>query len=149
MDNNENKETSNKTRIIIDPIIQETEQVAQQTESVHVHTEKLGARTIVATVFGFIEILIGLRFILKLFGANPNSGFIKFMNGLTGFLVYLFKGIFAERAFGSGYAVFEPASIVAMVIVAIIAWVVLKLITNKSNKHVDQTSFTSGTRSEK
>lgn len=144
MENNDNK-----TRIIIDPVIQESKQVVQQTETVHAHTEKLGARTIVITVFGLVEILITLRFLLKLFGANPESTFVKILNGITGVFVYLFKGIFAERPFGSGYAVFEPASIVAIIVVAIIAWVVLRLLTNKNNKHVDQTSFASGTKIEK
>lgn len=147
MDDNDKK--IYKETQIVEPVIQETEQVAQQTKRVHEHTEKLSAKTIVATLFGLVELLIGLRFALKLLGANPNSGFVKFMNGLTGFFVNLFSGIFAEKSFGGGSAVFEPASIVAMIVVAIIAWVVLKLMAHSSNKHIDETSFTSGTRLEK
>ncbi|MHB1454255.1 MAG: hypothetical protein ACYCYM_09940 [Saccharofermentanales bacterium] len=120
-----------------------TEPVSQQTQTVKTHTENLGARNIVGAFFGLVEILIGFRFVLKLFGANTGSGFVQFMNGITGFFVNLFKGIFAETSIGSGNAVFEPASIIAMIVVALIAWFVFKLMTPKSEKRTDQTSFTS------
>lgn len=124
------------------PVVQNTGPVSQQTETVKTHTENLGARNIVGAFFGLVEILIGFRFVLKLFGANTGNGFVQFMNGVTGFFVDLFKGIFAETAIG-GNAVFEPASIIAMIVVALIAWFVFKLMTPKSDKRTDQTSFTS------
>lgn len=125
------------------PVVQNTEPVSQQTESVKTHTENLGGRNIVSAFFGLVEILIAFRFVFKLFGANTGSGFVQFINGATGFFVDLFKGIFAEVSFGGGNAVFEPASILAMIIVALIAWFVFKLMTPKSEKRTDQTSFTS------
>ena len=125
------------------PIVQTTEPVSQQTQTVKTHTENLGARNIVGAFFGLIEILIGFRFVLKLFGANTGSGFVQFMNGVTGFFVNLFRGIFAEVSIGGGNAVFEPASIIAMIVVALVAWFIFKLMTPKSDKRTDQTSFTS------
>ncbi|MHB8962950.1 MAG: hypothetical protein ACYC5K_07320 [Saccharofermentanales bacterium] len=125
-----------------EPVVHHTEPVSQQTQSVKTHTENLGGRNIVSAFFGLVEILIGFRFLFKLFGANTGSGFVQFINGATGFFVNLFKGIFAEVSFGDN-AVFEPASILAMIIVALIAWFVFKLMTPKSEKHTDQTSYTS------
>lgn len=126
-----------------EPIVHHTEPVSQQTQSVKTHTENLGGRNIVSAFFGLVEILIAFRFLFKLFGANTGSGFVQFINGATGFFVNLFKGIFAEVSFGGGNAVFEPASILAMIIVALIAWFVFKLMTPKSEKRTDQTSYTS------
>lgn len=126
-----------------EPIMHHTEPVSQQTQSVKTHTENLGGRNIVSAFFGLVEILIAFRFVFKLFGANTGSGFVQFINGATGFFVNLFRGIFAEVSFGGGNAVFEPASILAMIIVALIAWFIFKLMTPKSEKRTDQTSFTS------
>lgn len=117
----------------------------QQTKSVKTHTENLGGRNIVAAFFGLIEILIAFRFVLKLFGANAGNGFVKFLYTLTGYFVNLFKGIFAEVTIGSGKAVFEPASIIAIIIVAFIAWFIFRLMTPKKEQITDKTSYTSST----
>ena len=142
MDNND--QNTNQYTVTSTQNTQHSEPVTHQTQTVRKHTEQLGARNIVAAIFGLIEILIVMRFVLKLFGANINNGFVIFMNSLTGFFVNLFKGIFAERAFGNGYAVFEPASIVALIVVALIAWFVLRLMTRNNDKRTEQTSVTAG-----
>jgi hypothetical protein len=77
-------------------------------------------------LFGFLEILLAIRLLLKLAGANVASGFVSFIYGITGILVLPFRGIFGQ-AYASG-SVFEPATIVAIFVYMLIAWGIVKLI---------------------
>src|ERR1700730_10486181 len=73
-------------------------------------------------IFGLIEGLIVIRLVLKLLGANPAAGFAQFMYGITGPLVAPFYGLFGNpSAQGS---VLELHSIVALVVYALLAWVI-------------------------
>ena len=42
---------------------------------------------IMYTLLGILEILLGLRFALKLIAANPDSGFTVFIYGITGLFI--------------------------------------------------------------
>ncbi len=78
-----------------------------------------------------VEILLAFRLILKLTGANPVSGFVSFIYGLTQIFVLPFRGIFSA-ATTQGLettAVFEPATVVAMVVYAVLAWMIVQLFT--------------------
>jgi len=68
---------------------------------------------------GLIDVLVGLRFLLKLFGASTESPFVALLYVITGVLVAPFRGIFPVS--GQGAFVFEPASLVALVIYPLIA----------------------------
>src|SRR5579859_2220607 len=77
-------------------------------------------------IFGLIEGLILIRFILKALGANPSAGFAEFMYGITAPLVLPFSGLFGNpSAQGS---VLELHSIVALVVYALLAWLIGKLV---------------------
>lgn len=123
------------------------EPITRQTETVNTQTESQTAKRIVGTIFGAIEFLIALRFILKLFGANPDNAFIKFMYSITGIFTVIFDGIFAKVRIGgaNSVAVFEPSPLVAMVIIGLIAWFVLKLMTPQKDKRIEKTEVTSNT----
>lgn len=71
-------------------------------------------------VTGVVDVLIGLRFLLKLLGASQASSFTVFIYGVTEPLVAPFRGIFPEGARQT--FVFEPAALVAIVIFALIGW---------------------------
>src|SRR5690349_15358411 len=47
-------------------------------------------------IFGLIEGLIAVRFVLKALGANPSAGFAEFIYGITGVLVAPFMGLFGN-----------------------------------------------------
>jgi len=130
-----------------DPVVQHKEPVTHSTETINTHVEGQNARRITGAVFGAIEIILAFRFAFKLFGANPDSEFVKFLYGITGIFVNIFKGIFAEIPLGGSdsNAVFEPSSILAIIIVALIALLVFKLMTPK-DKSTNLTSSTSTTR---
>lgn len=73
-----------------------------------------------------IEVLLALRFFFYLFGANPESPFLRFIYGLSGIFVFPFKGIFP--AFAEGVAVFDWSVLVAMAIYALITVGIIRLI---------------------
>ena len=76
-------------------------------------------------VFGLIEGLILIRFVLKALGANPSAGFAEFIYGITYPLVAPFVGLFGNpQAQGS---VLEMHSIVALIVYALLAWLLGKL----------------------
>lgn len=77
-------------------------------------------------VTALIATLIALRFALKLLGASPQAEFVAFVYGVSAPLVAPFRGIFADSA--QGFFVFEPSSLVAMVIYLLIGWGLVALI---------------------
>ncbi|MBV9324274.1 MAG: YggT family protein [Chloroflexi bacterium] len=77
-------------------------------------------------VFALIEGLIAIRLILKALGANPNAGFAQFIYGITTPLVAPFLGLFANPTYQT--SVLELSSIVALIVYALIAWLLGKLV---------------------
>ena len=55
---------------------------------------------IVRTLLVILEILLGMRFVLHLIAANPDSGFAVFIYGITGVFVAPFKGLIGTPASG-------------------------------------------------
>jgi YGGT family len=76
-------------------------------------------------IVGFIDTLIAIRFVLRLFGANP-APFVRFMYDLTWPLVAPFHGIFNTSQVGR--SVFEAESLVAIAIYTLIGWGIVSLI---------------------
>lgn len=108
-------------------------QVEQQTKQVNTEVKADGksmVSNIIWYIFGIIGILLIFRFILKLFGANPESGFVDFIYSLTGILSGPFDNIFGvTTAKGDVVAsVFEPSILVAIVVYGLVAWGIVKLL---------------------
>lgn len=80
---------------------------------------------------GFIEIILILRFALKLFGANPANSFVDLVYSVTGVLTAPFDSIFGvvQQTAGNVSSVFEPSILVAAVIYALIGWGIVKLLS--------------------
>jgi multisubunit Na+/H+ antiporter MnhF subunit len=76
-------------------------------------------------IVGFIDTLIAIRFLLKLFGANP-APFVRFMYDVTWPFVAPFHGIFNTDQVGR--SILEPESLVAIAIYTLIGWGVVSLI---------------------
>lgn len=88
------------------------------------------ARRLIYYVLGLLEILLAFRLILKLLGANPGSGFVAFIYSITHIFLTPFTAIF-RSAVTDGIettAVFEPSTMIAMVVYALIAWGIVKLL---------------------
>ena len=77
-------------------------------------------------VFGLIEGLIAIRFVLKALGASPSAGFAQFIYGITGPLVAPFAGLFGNPS--SQGSVLELNSIVALIVYGLLAWLLGKLV---------------------
>jgi YGGT family protein len=73
-------------------------------------------------LFGVLEALIALRIGLKLIGANPESPIVALIYGLTFMFLFPFEGLVASPTVGG--MVLEISSMFAMLIYALIAWVV-------------------------
>jgi hypothetical protein len=77
-------------------------------------------------LFGILEGLLGIRFILSLLGANPDAGFARLIYGITRPFIAPFVGLFGTPTFGG--SVFEGNALVAILIYALIAWVLVKVV---------------------
>jgi hypothetical protein len=94
------------------------------------------AAYLVYFLVGVVETLLGFRFVLRLLGANPVSGFVRFVYSITQLLILPFEGIF-RRAATTGVettAFFEPATLVAMVVYALVGWGIIQLIAIMAGK---------------
>jgi len=85
---------------------------------------------IIYYVLGAIEILLAMRLVFKLLGANPSSSFVSFIYTISQGLLIPFHAIFRSAATQGieTTAVLEPSTIIAMVVYALIAWGFVKLI---------------------
>ena len=81
---------------------------------------------VIWSVLGLLEILLGFRFMLKLFGANPDSGFGAFLYGITGPFIAPFTGL--TPSWESGASMLEVTTLVAMAVYALIFWGVVYVI---------------------
>ena len=84
------------------------------------------AAAVVWFVVGVVEIFIAARFLGKLFGASAHSAVVNFIYQVSGPMVAPFTGIFGDT--GSRTNTFETASLVAIVVYAVIAWGLVVLI---------------------
>lgn len=89
------------------------------------------AARIVRLVVGIIEGLLALRLIFRLLGANPNTGFVQFVYGLSDPLVAPFTGIFRSPSVQGNVAsaTLDTATIVAMLVYALLGWIILRALT--------------------
>jgi len=81
---------------------------------------------VVMFVFGVIELLILVRFVLLLVGANTQSGFVQWIHQISGVFMAPFNAIFGTQTING--AVFEWSALVAIVVYAVIAWLIVALI---------------------
>lgn len=81
-------------------------------------------------IFGLLDILLAFRFVFKLFGANPSTGFVDFIYNFSSIFVAPFAGIFNTSLANGNVttSVFEPATLVALIVYAVLAWGIVALI---------------------
>lgn len=71
-------------------------------------------------ILGVLEVIMLLRFIFKLLGANEGNGFVAFLYNLSYVFVAPFEGIFNDPHVGR--VVFEITTLIAILIYALVAW---------------------------
>jgi len=99
-------------------------------EHIKIDEESFTAKRIIYYILGILEVLLTFRLIFKLLGANPNSGFVSLIYSLSQVFLVPFTAIFRSAATQGieTKAVVEPSTIIAMVVYALIAWGIVKLI---------------------
>ncbi len=85
------------------------------------------AQEILYLIMVIVEGLIIIRFVLRLFAANPGAGFASFIYLLTWPLVAPFYGLFPTPAATNG-SVLELSSLVALIVYPLVFWVIVRLI---------------------
>ena len=107
-----------------------------------VHTEvRAPIETLISRVvwfaFGFIEVLIAVRFVLKVLDANAQTGFVRLVYGASAVFMTPFNAVFATQRF-SGARV-EWSALVAIAVYALIGWGVVKLVHAVSPRRSSET----------
>jgi YggT family protein len=80
---------------------------------------------ILYTIGGLIEVLLGLRILFRLLGANPTNGIVEFVYNSSTPFVLPFAGILGSEAriAGTGFvttSVIDWSAIIALIVVAVI-----------------------------
>jgi len=94
-------------------------------------------------LFGILEALIGLRVILKLIAANPNSPFAALVYNASYLFVWPFTGL--TRTPAAEGMVLEIPSIIAMLVYALVAWAIVRLIWIVLDRPVNPTTVSQTT----
>ena len=81
---------------------------------------------IMYTLLGMLEIMLGLRFMLKLIAANPDSGFTVFVYGVTDLFMAPFNALIGTPTYKG--ASFEATTLIAMAVYALLFWVLIRVI---------------------
>ena len=89
------------------------------------------ASRIIALLFTVIEVLLLVRFVAKLFGANADQAFVSAIYGVTEPLVAPFRGIFAQPTGTSGFEIAALLSILFFVLVAALIVAMVRAFTGK------------------
>lgn len=104
----------------VTPLENRTPQQAYTTKKVIFRTYQ-----VIWYILGLIEVLLAFRLVLRLLGANANSGFVSFVYAISGPFALPFRGVVGASQFGS--SVMEWSTIIAMIVYLIIAYGLVKL----------------------
>jgi hypothetical protein len=83
---------------------------------------------LIAVVALALESLLAFRFAFLLTEANPSNGFVDFIYDSTNWLVDPFEGI-ASTSSVDGGGVFDPATLIAMAVVMVVATLLILLLS--------------------
>ncbi len=92
------------------------------------------------TILSIVEIFLGLRFVLKAIGANPDSGFSKFIYGATGWLIAPFRLLVGTPSIEG--SVFEVTTLIAMAVYALFFWIIVRIVRMVTDRSVSQSTVT-------
>lgn len=107
-------------------VTQKTQEVFEPGRN-HIHAQTVISRSI-WYVAGVLLVLLGLRFVFTLLGANPSNGFAKFIYSVSHPFVAPFFSLFGY-SIHYGVSHFEIFTLVAMVIYGLVAYGLVKLVT--------------------
>ena len=99
------------------------------------HIDESITRRILYVTIAIVETILGFRFVFKLAGANPENGLVAFLYNISEFLVSGFASIFSPSTYNGleTASIFEPGTLIAMVVVALIALAIFKLMPTSTS----------------
>ncbi len=80
-------------------------------------------------IAGLLLVVLGLRFVLTLLGANATNGFADFVYSTSHPFVAPFFSLFNYDNYTYGTSHFEVYTLVAMIVYSLIAWGIVRLVT--------------------
>lgn len=91
---------------------------------------------LVSLLFGLLEILLVLRFLFRLLGADLNNSLLRILYSLSHLLMAPFAGIFPDQLLGSSglwnpqgsQGVFEASTLLALFSYALLTWLIVRLV---------------------
>ncbi|HEY4964163.1 MAG TPA: YggT family protein [Candidatus Saccharimonadales bacterium] len=107
--------------------VQQTTETSNSRDNTE-HRTNVVAR-IIWYVAGVLIVLLGLRFILSLLGANTTNSFADFIYRASHPFVAPFFSLFNYHNYTYGTSHFELYTLVAMLVYGLIAWGLVKLVT--------------------
>lgn len=81
---------------------------------------------IVYFIFGAIGVVLGLRFVLRLLGANPDAGFVQLVYSIAAPFMAPFEAVFPTPQVEG--AVLDWSVLLAITVYALIAWGITSLV---------------------
>ncbi len=92
------------------------------------------ASRVIGLLFTVLEVLLLIRFVLKLLGANAEQGLVATINAITDPLVAPFRGVFSQP---SGTPVIEIAALLAIIFFVLAAALSLGLVRALTGKRIE------------
>lgn len=86
------------------------------------------AKRVVWYIVGFIVVLLAIRVVLLMLGANQESAFVDFIYSVSGVFALPFEGMFGKPSY-DGRFLLDSAGLVGIVVYGIVGWGVGKLFT--------------------
>lgn len=86
---------------------------------------------IVNSIFWFIgvlEVLLGMRFLLRLFGANPENWFAQLIDNLSAPFIAPFSTLFISPTTEAGANIFDVNVLIAIAIYALLSYLIVSLV---------------------
>ena len=116
--------TIKQTRVVHEPVVktEHPQKIYEKKKSIFRVSELIWA------ILGIIELLLGFRIALKALGADPTSGFANIIYAISQPLAVPFSGILQANV-GTEGSVFEWSTIIAAIVYAVIAFVLVNLLS--------------------
>lgn len=96
---------------------------------------------IVWYIAAIIEVILGFRFLLKLFAANPAAGFTDLIYNLSYPFAAPFLGVFQQSRLPNTGSVFEWTTLLAMLVYLLIAWGLVSLFADSKTVSTPEASI--------
>jgi uncharacterized protein YggT (Ycf19 family) len=86
------------------------------------------ANEVIYLVFAIVDVVLLVRMVLKLLGANPHAGFSSFIYTISDALLVPFRGILPTTTV-SGQSVFEMSALIAIIVYALVGFGLTRLVS--------------------